>query len=67
MLAVAVCPLLKADSLTPQGTMTMSQREQGAAQVSIVGIGHLYVVYEGDVCQMSTKIILMVLNLMGTP
>lgn len=67
MLAVAVCPLLKAGSLTPQGTMTTSHGERGAARVSIAGIDRLDVVYEGDICLMNMKIIRMVLNLMDTP
>lgn len=64
---MAVCLLLKAGSRTHLGTMTTSQGEQGATQVSIAGIDHLYAVYEGDVCQMTMKIIHMALNLMGTP
>lgn len=62
----AVCPLLKVGRLTPLGTMTMSQREQGATQASIAGIDHLDVVYEGDICQMNMRIIHMGLILMGT-
>lgn len=67
MLAVAACPLLKAGSLTPLGTMTTSQREQEAARVSIAGIDHLDVACGGDICQMSMKKIRMGLILMGTP
>lgn len=67
MLAVAVCPLLKADSLILLGTMTMYPGEREAAQVTIGGIGPQDVVYEGVICQMSTKTIRMGLNSMGTP
>lgn len=67
VLAVGVCLLLKAGSLTPLGTMTMSQKEQGEAQVRIGGLDHQDVVYEGGICQITTEIIHMGLSLMGTP
>lgn len=67
VLAVAVCPLLKAGCLTPLGTVTTSQRGHGAAQVSIAGIDRLDVVLEGGICPMSTEIIHMGPILMGAP
>lgn len=64
MLAVVVCPLLKADSLILFGTVTMFQRE---ARANIAGIVLLDVVHESGICQMNMKKIRMGLSLMGTP
>lgn len=55
VLAVAVCPLPKADRLTPRGTVTTSQRGHGAARATAAGIDRLDLVRGGGICRMSTK------------